>query len=697
MITIETKVIGESIQLLSSPVVASKSVKSVQILFDFDDAWDGFGRIALFWSVDDEVYTSQIINGVTIVPHEALDETGKIKFGVYGTNGSKRIVTPKTTYKIVEGAYTSVATESVVPSPTLLDQIEAGIGEMETKVDEMRELVRGSRSLVAIETYDSSKSYAIGSVVMYNGKFYECVVAIKQSEEWTREHWAERDVDYFLAHMVADFPRYGVSGVGGSNAALTRIWDAEGLTAPVPSTDTIPGSSPFDNIAPFNRKKCVGTWAAGADGKAVFTVNAYYGDPDYTEDGSNGDYVAVEVDPFYYYEADGTIGVSEYEYPGFTIHPVCVDLDGNIREHTYLPCYALALKDGKAVSLPGYQNQRGGYADLRNMAKQYANTGAAQYAIIEPSAVWHYEWLLQTIEFATQNMQSVMNGAVSMRRNKDDIIVAVPGANKVVVGSAGSNYVVGQTVLLGTYDANVDVALYNCITAIEKCTADGTPSESGTYYLITYDGTDRSSSLTVNTSALDSRPWITGATGGYAPGVAAVLGHTGSPVSLSNGLYPMRYRWRENVYGNQNMTALDLADVRVDDGDEKYHLEWYFLTDPRLFGASNFSKTDLQNPEKGWVKLGVETPKESYVSGYIKTLAADPVYPHVKVPILTTGGSASTFTCDYAYLVNSPEVRAVRRGGYVNSGAYAGPCYFYANNAPSNAAWHYGAALYMLQ
>ena len=46
-----------------------------------------------------------------------------------------------------------------------------------------------------------------------------------------------------------------------------------------------------------------------------------------------------------------------------------------------------------------------------------------------------------------------------------------------------------------------------------------------------------------------------------------------------------------------------------------------------------------------------------------------------------------------ANLVNSNEVRAVRRSGNVNNGANAGPCYFNANNAVSNANWNYGATL----
>ena len=160
----------------------------------------------------------------------------------------------------------------------------------------------------------------------------------------------------------------------------------------------------------------------------------------------------------------------------------------------------------------------------------------------------------------------------------------------------------------------------------------------------------------------------------------------------------MRYRWRENVYGNQYRTALDLADVRVSEGNDVYHLEWYFLADPRKYMSyGNYDKTVLNDTSKGWVKLGVTTPAASYVNGFIKELGADSDYPFVRVPVLTTGGSSSTYYCDYASLVNSSEVRAVRRGGHVADGAIGGPCYFNASNAPASASWHFGAALCFLQ
>ncbi len=504
--------------------------------------------------------------------------------------------------------------------------------------------------------------------------------------------------------------RFGVSGVGGSSPTLTRLWDAAGLTA-TPGTDQAAGSSGFDKYPVFNRKKCVGSWSV-VNSKAVFTPQAYYGDADYAEDGTMGDYVCVDVLPTYWYhdEENGILGVSGSAASGWEPHPVCVDGDGNVRQHTYLPCYALALKDGHAVSLPGYQNYFGCYKDNWDQARTYGDgTSFANYAIIEPSAVDHYEWLMQTIEFATQNMQTVMNGAVSMRYAAD-AITAAPAANKIVVTAAiGGNFVVGQSIYIGAAHGDspsAKGAAYNCITAIQNCDENGTLNESGTYRLITYDGTDRTGSITAGTTVVASRPWITGATQGYASGVSAVLGHTGSPISNSSGKYPMLYRWRENTYGNQNMTCLDLMNKRVAVGESDYKLQWFYNPYLQHQGAAKYypsstskpDATDLSTEANGWEQLGTETPVAGYKDGYIKEEGFDAEYPHVRVPVATgSPASATTYYCDYAYLVASRAVRAVRRRGYLNSGAYYGPRFVHAVYAPSYAFWSYGSGLFFAQ
>ena len=503
--------------------------------------------------------------------------------------------------------------------------------------------------------------------------------------------------------------RFGVSGVGGSSTTLTRIWDAVGLTA-TPGTDLVQCQSDFDAFAVFNRKKCVGSWTV-ENGKAVFAPQAYEGDADYAEDGTMGDYVAVDVPPTYWYhdESRGIIGISGGPHPGWEAHPICLDADDKIRQHTYLPVYALA-KDGNghAVSLPGYDPIFGNYKGLWDAALTYGDGSSFNdYAIIEPSVVDHYEWIMMTVEFATTNMQTVMQGAVSMPYNTGHTITAAPAANKIVLTAAiGDLFVVGQTIYIGAEHGTTPsgVSEYNHITTIENCNADGTLNASGTYRLITYDGTDRTASITANTTKIASRPWITGATGGYASGVSAVLGHTGSPVSNSDAKHPARYRWRENPYGNQNMTALDLFNARTAD-NESFHLDWYVNDQLRHRGAalyypSTTSKpdlTDLQTSANGFRKLNTTTPVSSYVDGYIREEGFDEDLPCFRVPILTKNGSATTFFADYAYLVNSYAVRAVRRRGTVNSGASYGPRYVYANFAPSSGTWNYGAALYMTQ
>ena len=502
--------------------------------------------------------------------------------------------------------------------------------------------------------------------------------------------------------------RFGVSGVGGSSPTLTRLWDAEGKTA-TPGTDQEAGHSDFDNYAPFNRRKCVGSWSI-VDGKAIFNVQAYEGDADYAEDGSKGDYVAVDQPPVYWYEdkENDILGVSGNAHPGWNPHQACVDAEGNVRAHTYLPAYALALKDGHAVSLPGYHNYFGHYQGNWEAARTYGDGSTfVNHAIIEPSAVDHLEWLLQTIEFAPQNMQTVMEGATEMAYNAKHKITGAPAANKIVLTAAiGDLFVVGQTIYIGSaHDATPSgVDAYNCITAIENCDEDGTLNASGTYRLITYDGTDRTESITAGTTVVATRPWITGATQGYASGVPAVLGHTGSPVSNTDKKHPMLYRWRENVYGNQNMTCLDLMNRRIADGSS-YHVSWYHNPELQHKGAAKYypsssskpDATDLTSDSTGWEVLGVETPVSSYANGYIKEESADERWPHVRVPTLTKGGSATTYFCDYAFLVNSYAVRAVRRRGNVIYGAYYGPRYVDASAAPSYAHWAYGSGLYFVQ
>ena len=107
MITIEAQVTGESITLNTTPTLATNTVETAQVVFSFDSEWDGCAKTAMFWGVDDEEYPSEVVDNAAIIPKEAMAEAGKMKLGVYGINGGKRLVSAKVSYKIAEGAYTA--------------------------------------------------------------------------------------------------------------------------------------------------------------------------------------------------------------------------------------------------------------------------------------------------------------------------------------------------------------------------------------------------------------------------------------------------------------------------------------------------------------------------------------------------------------------------------------------------------------
>ena len=120
------------------------------------------------------------------------------------------------------------------------------------------------------------------------------------------------------------------------------------------------------------------------------------------------------------------------------------------------------------------------------------------------------------------------------------------------------------------------------------------------------------------------------------------------------------------------------------------------MHDPRLwmpYATTNPDLDDLNDPTHGFTKLDVATPSSSYANGYIVEEDADSDYPWVRVPVNTTGGSSSTYTCDYAALVSSFVVRSVRRGGPLNVGSYDGLRSVLAHYAPSIGSWGYGGAL----
>ena len=490
--------------------------------------------------------------------------------------------------------------------------------------------------------------------------------------------------------------KYGVSGIGQSAAALTRVWDAVGMTAQVGTDgDNSLVQNDFDEVAPFMRRKCVGNWTE-ENGRAKFHVQAYLGDDDYAEDGTKGDYVAVECPLAFYYMKGGFLGVSGRQHEGWRPFDIfCQDHDPTkLLDKVYLPAYALAKKDGKAVSLPGLENQQGTYYELVTAARTYDAAIGAK-AILQPMAVNFYEWALFTVEFATQNCQSIMNGCCNLRHNNDDR-ATLRSDGKWLLGNYQAGRVVGEYVSIQDTTVDQNNSGYYAshrITEIIRCDASGNEDAAGSYQLVTTEDLGLGRSYTVGSDyRFVARPWRTGS-------CRDVSTPSGSPVSNANGYYPMQYRWRENVFSNQYKTVADFFNRRVGTGDSDYKLEWYYLPKPQDYSPTNNNypnETELTG-DYGFEKLGIETAHANYQDGYVKSKKYDEKYPDLWIPYETTGGGNSTYFCDYASLVYSLVVRAVRLGGDWTAGAYAGFSSAYASAAPASGFAVFGGDLFFPQ
>ncbi|MCF8009524.1 MAG: hypothetical protein K9K32_07130, partial [Halanaerobiales bacterium] len=217
--------------------------------------------------------------------------------------------------------------------------------------------------------------------------------------------------DYDLGYI------YGVEQNWNTDM-MTRLEGASGLS-----------QSDFDNIYPWAGMRRVNLADDG-------TVNAYYGDPTYAEDGSNGQ-VMVEIPKFYYRVEKLSVSgeevtrwyVSNQQKTGFDVHPAFVR-DGEEKDFIYIGAYEATIFDNSASAYAGdgitydYSNDiMASVADLQPIsgnndhldileARQLATnrgTGWTQQDYLTRSAIQ----LLYYIEYANMNIQSTISEGIT--------------------------------------------------------------------------------------------------------------------------------------------------------------------------------------------------------------------------------------------------------------------------------------------
>lgn len=446
--------------------------------------------------------------------------------------------------------------------------------------------------------------------------------------------------------------RYGVKFGGSANtgATVARLYNAVGLVAGV-GTDTATAINDFDGLYPWSaRRRCCGYW----DDNGNFVVNAYKGEPGYIEDGTNGE-VWVEHSLFFYkheYSDDGAeeIVISATQLAGFLPAPIFLKPDGTVFQKAYTAAFPLAIVEGKATSRAGV------FSDTcsLNAAMEKARTLGTDYTV-GTTAEWYTECLYMWVEFATRNMQSVMNGASSLSYvASDTATVAETAVNRIIVASTvAAKYVVGQTILIGTSLGSSNIANNRIVTAIEDYDAENKA--------IVFDG--EPVNIAVG-NIVCTAAWINGSCND-------VLSSSGSPVSNTSGKYNCVYRGKETPYGNAYEWISDILFSRQGAGttESPYTYDVHFLPNPTEYSGGTITED--------YIKLNFNIPN---AAGYAKKLGYDSRFPWLRIPC-EVGAGSTTYYSDYYY---SPQyaVCAARVGGSWGSGPNSGPCYWYCDNAP---------------
>lgn len=493
------------------------------------------------------------------------------------------------------------------------------------------------------------------------------------------------------------YARYGVTGIGQEASALTRLYDAVGMVAEVGTDGDNSGvRNDFDSAPPFMRRKCVGHWVSD-NGHARFVVQAYLGDPDYAEDGSMGDYVAVEC-PRCYYSFDhdtGTLVISAHKHEGYRAFDIFCRNHNQAEtiEKFYAPAYFLGVKDGHAVSLPGLDDEQGLYKALVDTAKTYNSTALA-YAMIMPAAWNFYQWALFTVEFATQNAQSIMMGCVSLR-SVDREECHFTDANHVIKSYYDNSGIVGQYITISNAAGHVDgkyKATHKILNA-SRCNEDGTVNPNGNYLVLEVEDFNKGYvNYEVGTTYYyASRPYRTGSCN-------VVSTPSGSPRNNHDGRNPCKYRWVENPWGNHYQTSADLFNMREGSSNDDWYLDWYYLIKPWGYTLTDNGQPD-ENALKGdgFVKLSLKTPHAIYGNGHIRSKNYDFVYPDIWVSGGYSNASSSTYFCDNANVVESAKVRSCRFGGFWFSSVPGGPSHISANYGPGTRSALWSTYLFFAQ
>lgn len=353
-------------------------------------------------------------------------------------------------------------------------------------------------------------------------------------------------------------------------------------------------------------------------------INAYYGDPTFKFDGTNGE-VLTRIPEFYWkreiingYEY---IYIADYAIAGF-----------NKSEEFSVGRYDACIdEDGKLHSYSGYSpSTNKNITQHRDAAKLLSD----EFCMID----YRYFMLqmLYLVEYANYNSQSQLgNGIIGIRYNANDKAIIAQERTNTIVIATNDYFKVGQQIAIGTTVDGVSICKDRTITKITEYSKDTTEGTA-----ITFDGDPVNIAIGNIIHACAQKE-----------GGCDSLGMK-SGCLANDSQHAVIYRGIENIFGNV---------FNWIDGLNIQNYQAYICRNPKEYISDKF--------EVSYIKLGYVNCNEKDM--YIKKLGFDEKNPDIALPIEIGGGAGSSSgMCDFYY--SSEGNRVAHVGGYFSGGSFAG-------------------------
>lgn len=374
-------------------------------------------------------------------------------------------------------------------------------------------------------------------------------------------------------------------------------------------------------------------------------INAYYGDPTFKFDGTNGE-VLTRIPEFYWkreiingYEY---IYIADYAIAGF-----------NKSEEFSVGRYDACIdEDGKLHSYSGYSpSTNKNITQHRDAAKLLSD----EFCMIDYK--YFMLQMLYLVEYANYNSQSQLgNGIIGIRYNANDKAIIAQERTNTIVIATNDYFKVGQQIAIGTTVDGVSICKDRTITKITEYSKDTTEGTA-----ITFDGDPVNIAIGNIIHACAQKE-----------GGCDSLGMK-SGCLANDSQHAVIYRGIENIFGNV---------FNWIDGLNIQNYQAYICRNPKEYISDKF--------EVPYIKLGYVNCNEKDM--YIKKLGFDEKNPDIALPIEIGGGAGSSSgMCDFYYSSEGKCVALV--GGNFYGGSIAGLWYWYCSGSSVTSGLSCGARL----